>query len=184
MSDGAAIPHPAAPRRSVSGQWVVIGAAAMVLAAISVFIVAALGQPRSVHVSGSPPLPAAAAAPLLRPITGPGAPPDDVLSRLVVPVGSRPASYLSQDTPEGQYDRQATLAVPQPLTEVVSFYAQRLAALGWRVASVTVSRDGRGRQVVAERLSRDSYTWDVGVTVEPASSGCRVVLRLFQRSET
>lgn len=111
------------------------------------------------------------AAPLWGPIMNKGQPPSDVVSNLSVPSGAVSTGYDNKDAGLSQYDRVAELWVPAGPNDVLGFYALQLPGLGWQIRAAAATSDKRGTQVLADRFSRDSFRWQVQVTVEPGVRG-------------
>lgn len=113
------------------------------------------------------------AAPLWQPIVHGGQPPADVVSNLSVPTGTVSTGYLNRDAGVSQYDRVADFFVPAPVNDVLGFYALQLPGLGWKIRAATAVSGGHGTRVLAVRFSRDSFQWQVEVTVNPTTRSGR-----------
>ena len=127
------------------------------------------------------------AAPLWQPILNQGQPPSDVVANLSVPVGAVSTGYDNKDAGVSQYDRAADFFVPAGQNDVLGFYALQLPGLGWKIRAAAATSDKRGTQVLADRFSRDSFQWQVEVTVEPGVRGgvrgTRLSLEVTQLSD-
>jgi hypothetical protein len=104
----------------------------------------------------------------LKPIIGPGNPPTDVLSSIVIPASSTRTSYENYDGGQSTFDRSATYDVAQSPSAVVRFYTDELKRAGWGQVSNYADTSG-GTQLFATRESSDGYYWQIGIKIDQAS---------------
>lgn len=125
----------------------------------------------------------AALAPILRP----SLPPAGVLRHLVVPHGATRTSHSCASI--GLYDCAVSLTVPAAPPRVLAFYESELKHLGWAKLSLTATHHGLGTELLEQIPSADSYYWEVGVFVDPATSstapagGSTLEVRLLERDD-
>jgi hypothetical protein len=98
-------------------------------------------------------------------------PPADVLSSVPVPEAARRVSYENTDNGAGPYDRTVVYASALDATQLVAFYRDELRTEKWSVKSDAPDSSGTGRQILAQRPSRDGFYWELGVDVHQTAAG-------------
>jgi len=117
-------------------------------------------------------LDAVPARPLLKDITSPGQPPDDLLNALAVPLGAAPVPSSSINQGVESYDRSLRFEVPATQQDVISFFRAELASLHWRRLSQGPTGPTATQYLILEQHpASDGLEWDLGVTVAPTFFG-------------
>ncbi len=199
---GAPVPAPARSRGAVPSTR-----PALIVVGIAAGLVLLFGVGAALTGSGSPAKPASAtgrvrgtalraepATATLRPIERPGTPPSDVLSSIVLPVGTAVVSSTPWNGAT-QFNGKMTFHLPGSQAAVVAFYRAELKANGWSISSVGAARGQQNAtEVLAQRASSDGWYWEIGIVVSPttfsksvsasSADSTRFSLDLFQEPQT
>ncbi len=153
-------------------------------------------SPTSIATARGAVLHALPARPLLKDITSPGQPPDDLLNALAVPQGAAPVPSSAIDQGVESYDRSLRFEVPATQQDVISFFRAELASLHWsRLSQGPTGSNGTQYLILEQHPASDGFEWDLGVTVAPtffstpgASAGASsdttsFTLRLYTESD-
>jgi hypothetical protein len=203
----AASAAPAVPLRpptaggiSMRPAMVVLGLAALILAAFVALGIATSHPATPVHGGAGPSvvagtaLRAEPAAAVLEPIVHGGQPPTNVVNALFVPEGAVRVAHADNTASSGQYDAQVVLRSSDSQAALLAFFAADLKAQGWQVLAngSTVPNHPGSLEVLGKLAGSDGYYWEVGATVAPttfvpggpARGTTDVTLRLVQLPDT
>lgn len=196
----APTPAPARPLPSVKPALIVVAVAVTIVLLGSILALVGTPSARPVPLAAGPHrklagsrIEAEAARSFLTHIETAGEPPADVVSSLLVPVGSRYLGKRVESRGISQFDSSVSLSVPYPEQQVRTFFLQALSAGKWVSNSVSAPRQGTS-ELIAERSGSDGYQWRVGIVttavhtlVSPALAGnsssparTRVSIQLYQ----
>jgi hypothetical protein len=100
-------------------------------------------------------------------IANDGQPPSNIVNALVVPEGSSVASHENIDQNAGPFDRSITLSVPDPPSQVLSFYEAEMAHNHWAEIGKTLNgtAGGTSDQLFYQLAGDDTYYWQVSLTL-------------------
>ena len=115
-----------------------------------------------------------------------GAPPANIASGLIVPVGAhRVGSVATGGGGPGSsaYDLADRIAVAAPRARVLGFYRSDMEALGWTLESMTVSPHGTA-ELLFQKGGADGFYWEAGVDATATSpTATTYTYRLFQAAD-
>jgi hypothetical protein len=185
---------------SVGPALIVVGLAVLILILFGIGSILSGNSPPPPVASSKPqrvpgtPLLAVSAAPVLRPIEVPGAPPANIVSNLTVPEHTTAIDHMGAAGSTSQYDAHVDVSVHASQGAVVSFYRAELPLQGWKIVSVgPVQNQPQAIEVLGQKAGDDGWYWEIGAVVEPttfpspsapvSAESTRFALRLFQRSD-
>jgi len=113
----------------------------------------------------------------------PGNPPTDIVTGLLVPVGTiTTQSNHVRGSGAGEFDCTAELTVNASQAEILGFYESELTARAWKLFSRQSSVNAQhSAQFLFQKAGSDTFYWIEGITITSAGSGkVSWTLRLYQ----
>lgn len=125
-----------------------------------------------------------ASSSLLANCQSPGTPPSDIVSGIVVPVGTHARGpFQLPNSGAGDFDCFRPLVTSASASSLLSFYRSQLEARGWNLFSSGASNGSP--QYLFQKAGADTFYWIIGVTVAPAAStstSTAWTFRIYQNS--
>jgi hypothetical protein len=171
--------NPVYQRASARGPaLVVLGIAVLivVLGGVGSVLFSSTGKasttPRSVTLPGGSVVQLTPATTALKSIVSVGQPPADIMKALAVPVDSPVTRTVNADQGVSQFDRTVYFTSGLTGSQLVDLYRTLLPLLGWQVTfhGAGASIQSQDTEVLAKKASNDTFYWEVGVVVSPATS--------------
>ncbi len=112
-----------------------------------------------------------------------GSPPSDIRHALIVPVTARLTAHKIVNQGAGDYDCYLDYRTSSSGPDVIAFYKDHIAALGWKLFSSGHSSGGHhGQQVLFQIAGSDSFYWVYGVTIESTGRSTSYRIRIYQNN--
>ena len=125
-----------------------------------------------------------ASSSLLSNCESPGTPPTDIVTGIVVPVGTLSRGpFQLPNSGAGDFDCFRPLVTSASASSLLSFYRTQLEARGWSLFSSGASNGSP--QYLFQKAGSDTFYWIIGVTVAPSAStntSTAWTFRIYQNS--
>ncbi len=123
------------------------------------------------------------------PLVAAGEPPNDVLSRLVIPEGVTKGAHPLSPGSATSFDQTLEFTSTASEQAIYSFFDHEMTNRGWKVFSTGKPANASGVEVLGQRAGSDGWYWVQGVVVSPTTfskdgtQSTHFSVRLYQASD-